>query len=268
MNASYDLNLVELNIPSLDVLAFAPHPDDVELFCGGTILSLTDKGYKVGIIDLTQGEASSRGTLKERKEETSNASSILNINFRQNLRIPDLSINQEGKISLAEQIKRVTYCIRKAKPDLLLSPYGEERHPDHQGARLLIEKSIFSAHVSSQYPELPPPCNIPMVLWYMCRKEFRPDLIVDISKFKKNKMAAINSYISQVSRSDSQNEPKTLVSDPLSLHSLEARDAYYGSQIGVSYGEAFYAGGPLPVPDPLAFVRSIGSLKRFLTTGN
>ena len=61
----------------LDVLVFAAHPDDAELSCGGTILSLVASGKKVGIVDLTEGEMGTRGSVSLRYKEAVAAGRIL-----------------------------------------------------------------------------------------------------------------------------------------------------------------------------------------------
>ena len=73
----------------LDILAFGAHPDDVELGCGGTLAKEISLGRKVGIIDLTQGELGTRGSVEIRKGESELASKILGISVRENLYMRD-----------------------------------------------------------------------------------------------------------------------------------------------------------------------------------
>ena len=73
----------------VDILAFAAHPDDVEISCSGTLLKHIEMGYKIAIIDLTQGELGTRGTAKTRQNEAANASKILGITERENLKMQD-----------------------------------------------------------------------------------------------------------------------------------------------------------------------------------
>ena len=76
-------------VEKLDILAFGAHPDDVELGCAGTILKAVKDGYKVGVIDLTQGELGTRGDKDIRLEESKKASSILGLSIRDNLFFKD-----------------------------------------------------------------------------------------------------------------------------------------------------------------------------------
>ena len=86
----------------LDILAFGAHPDDVELSCSGTILKHIKQGYKAGIVDLTQGELGSRGTIDTRYAEAAKASKILGISKRVNLKMADgfFEINHTNKIKI------------------------------------------------------------------------------------------------------------------------------------------------------------------------
>ena len=106
------------------------HPDDIELNCGGTVLKLVESGKNVGIIDLTEGELSTRGNRRSRVLETSAASKLLGISFRENLKIRDGSI-EINKIN-REKIIRV---LRKYKPEIVFAPYPNDRparNPSHR----------------------------------------------------------------------------------------------------------------------------------------
>ena len=74
---------------SVDILAIGAHPDDVELGVGGTLLLMTDQGYSVCILDLTRGEAGSRGTVEERMKEADTAAGLLDVEDRYNAELPD-----------------------------------------------------------------------------------------------------------------------------------------------------------------------------------
>ena len=73
----------------LDILAIGVHPDDVELGCSGVLLRELKKGKKTGILDLTQGELGSRGTVETRYAEAANAAMILGVQVRENLKMAD-----------------------------------------------------------------------------------------------------------------------------------------------------------------------------------
>ena len=127
----------------LDVLAFGAHRDDIELTCAGTVIKLSDQGYKTGIVDLTAGEMGTRGSAREREEEARQAAKILRVQCRDNLGIPDANIEltRENKL-------KVVKAIRKYRPRIVLLPYWEDRHPDHTHAGQLISEASFIAGLS------------------------------------------------------------------------------------------------------------------------
>ena len=88
---------------TLDVLAIAAHPDDVEITNGGTLLKMASMGRKTGVLDLTRGEMGTLGSLDERKKEADDAGKLLNLSWRGNLSLPDSAVenNQETKLKLA-----------------------------------------------------------------------------------------------------------------------------------------------------------------------
>ena len=110
----------------IDVLAIGAHPDDVELGCGGTLAKLISEGKKVAILDLTQGELGTRGTNETRAIEAQNASTILGISARENLKMKDgFLINSE------EYQLKIVEMIRKYQPEIVLCNAIDDRHPDH-----------------------------------------------------------------------------------------------------------------------------------------
>ena len=125
-------------IEKLDILVFAAHPDDAELACSGTIMKHIDAGLKVGIVDLTQGELGSRGTIETRYEEAADASELLGIHTRVNLKIPDgfFEINEANKRLIVEQIRRF-------QPSIVLANALTDRHPDHGRGGQLVSEACF-----------------------------------------------------------------------------------------------------------------------------
>lgn len=222
----------------LDVLVFGAHPDDAELSMGGTIAKLVKSGKKVGIIDLTMGELGTRGAPEIRQRESFEASNVLKIALRENLRMEDGNI-QCDKLSV---LKCVT-AIRKYKPIIIFAPYYNDRHPDHVNAGKLLKKAFF-------YSGLPKILTVdqgmeqqayrPKKLYYYFQTyETIPSFIVDISQEMETKMSAIKRYSSQFYNPKSK-EPETFISRENFLKYIEARSQYYGFKIGKDYGEPFY----------------------------
>src|SRR5258708_1085432 len=125
---------------TLDILALAAHRDDVEQTCGGTLLKMADRGYRTGILDLTQGEMGTRGSAEDREREASEAARILKISWRAALDIPDGRVENTWENRL-----KVARVIRQQRPKVLILPYWQGRHPDHYTASVLGYEACFLA---------------------------------------------------------------------------------------------------------------------------
>jgi bacillithiol biosynthesis deacetylase BshB1 len=125
---------------ALDILAIAAHRDDVEQTCGGTLLKMAQRGYRTGILDLTQGEMGTRGTAEERAREASEAAKILRVSWRHALDIPDGRVENTWENRL-----KVARVIREQRPRVVILPYWEGRHPDHYTTSKLGYEACFVA---------------------------------------------------------------------------------------------------------------------------
>jgi bacillithiol biosynthesis deacetylase BshB1 len=237
---------------AIDVLAVAPHPDDVEIFCGGVVLTLADRGHRTGILDLTRGELASQGTVDERAREAQAASAVLGLSLRENLGLPDGFIDPwPGSPHVAPAVA----ALRRLRPELLLLPWNQERHPDHVAASELMTRAVFFANLKTfDAPGGGAPFAPRQVLYYEMRHRMPASFIVDTSAAWERKARAIACHQSQVTRRD--DAAVTLISSELALSAIEARDRYRGSEIGVRYGEALKGPQALALPDPLSFFRS------------
>lgn len=215
----------------VDVLAFGPHPDDVELFCGGTVIRLGELGYSTGVVDLTRGERASQGTPEQRAREAEAAGIELGIGFRENLGLPDT-----GVAAVPDQIAAVVAVLRRRRPELVLAPWIEDRHPDHGAAGVLVTRAVYFAGVRRFAPEHGERFVPRQLLYYAMRHRLVPSFIVDTSAAAARKARAIACYGSQLSRTG-PDAVATLISSPRATEAIEARDRYYGSMIGVSHGE-------------------------------
>lgn len=226
-------------IMELDVLVFASHPDDAELAMGGTIAKLSANKIKVGVVDLSEGEMSTRGTVDSRRKETQFASQFLSLSARINLHLPD------GKLKLCDEyVDKVITEIRKYKPKLIFAPYFNDRHPDHIGTSGIVKEAFFFSGVHKRetlYKDEPQEAYRPKkIFYYMQSNKFEPSFIVDISDYYESKMDAVKAYSSQFYNPDAE-APNTFISDPKFLGYLEARSKFYGFQIGKEYGEPFFS---------------------------
>lgn len=237
----------------LDVLAFGAHPDDVELCAGGTICSLTKRGYRVGVVDLTRGQLGSRGTPDRRDEEAARASEIMGLTVRENLGMMDGAIDNTREHQL--QIIRV---LRTYRPHVAFIGSFECRHPDHgAGARLCADASFYGGlrkvvthddDGNEQEPWRPH-----HVLHYMQAIDFDPTFVVDVSDVWSQRIEALQAFESQFYNPDyepGEDEPETFVSNEGFFRWVQARARTYGYRIGAEYGEPFlYRHGPVGVRD-------------------
>ena len=236
-----------------DALFIAPHPDDAELFCGGTIAMLAKKGYRVILLDLTRGEMGSQGTSEIRENESKKAQATLALAARENLSLPDGAISAHDQTQLIALVA----AIRRIRPELLFAPYWEDRHPDHGAASALVSKALFLAGLKKFVPEKGRPFQPRQALFYQMRTAFNPGLLVDVTDVYPIKRQAIAAYSSQLLReANADGAPPTLISSALSQSSIEARDQYYGAMIGVQYAEPFVSKTALAIRDPLEHFRA------------
>ena len=227
----------------LDVLVIAPHPDDAELGMGGAILKMIAEGRRVGVLDLTDGEPTPHGNPELRAAETAKATEVLGLSWRENLGLPNRSLEPtlEARGKLAE-------VFRRTRPRWLFAPYWEDAHPDHVAATQLVEAARFWSKLSKS--ELAgEPHHPERIFNYYCvhlKLTPQPAFILDISDDWETKLAAISCYQSQfISGRPSQ--------PPTFLDGLRDDAAYWGKAIGVRYGEPFACREPVGL-------RSLGSL--------
>lgn len=233
----------------LDVLAIAAHPDDVELSAGGTLIRLAAMGYKTGILDLTRGEAGTRGTPELRAQEAATAAQLMGATVRENLDLGDAHLQSDD----ASRTKLVR-ALRRLRPRLIFTQHQDDPHPDHAHTSRLVREA---AHLSglarfdaeAAQPRWRPSC----VAYFLFPRTLPPTFIVDISDTRQRKWEAIRAHASQFYNPQSS-EPQSRVSTAQFLAEIEARDRYWGAMIGVESGEAFYVREALNVADPVALL--------------
>ncbi len=220
---------------SLDILVIAPHPDDAELGAGGAIMRFLSEGLRVGILDLTDGEPTPQGSPEIRAREMSAASEVMGVQWRENLGLPNRSLE-----ATLDARHRLAGVIRRVQPRWLLAPYWIDAHPDHVAATELVEAARFWAKLTKS--DLPgEPCHPERIFNYYCvhlKMVPQPAFVLDISPFWERKLAAIACYHSQFVGGRPQ-EPPTF------LDRLRDEAAYWGKTIGVAYGEPFACREPI-----------------------
>ncbi|HEY3203165.1 MAG TPA: bacillithiol biosynthesis deacetylase BshB1 [Thermoanaerobaculia bacterium] len=226
----------------VDVLAISAHADDIELSCAGTLVQLKTLGYRFGILDLTRGEMGTRGTVETRAREAARAAEILGADFRETLDLGDGGLRTGREEELA-----VIDAIRRARPRLILTPYPEDRHPDHRRTGALVTDAAFYAGLRKI--ETPHPAHRPQQTIYFSAFQLHPpNLVVDVTSAMERRRAAILAYESQFHNPGSS-EPATVLSQRNFLDRVEARARGFGGLIGVEFGEGFVSKRPPRIPD-------------------
>lgn len=218
----------------VDILAFAAHPDDVEYGAGGFLLKAKEQGLSTAIIDLTLGDKSTHGSVKERLKEADSASKILELNERENLKIPDNHVNPYDE----NQIVQVVRVIRNFKPTYILAPYFHDLHPDHAHCGQLVEKAAFFSKVKNHHKNITDePHKVSYVLYYQLHTDFLPSFIIDISTTIDKKIDAIYAHKSQFFY-----EHNGILSprNPELENAIRHKASVYGKKIATQYGEPFY----------------------------
>jgi bacillithiol biosynthesis deacetylase BshB1 len=248
----------------LRVVAIGPHPDDVEIFVGGIIAGAARRGHEVVLLDLSQGELASRGTVETRAREAAEAARILGVHRRENLGLPDGGIDARND----EQVRALVRALRRARPHVVLAPWREERHPDHVEAYGLATRAAFFCGLAKYDAgdELAP-CPEPELLFYTQRVESRYDLLVDISADVSTKRAAIDAHASQTRPiAGAAGGVAPLVGSVGAIDALEARDRHLGALAGCAAAEGLIARSAVAVDDPFPFITRQG--RRHLFPGS
>ena len=235
---------------SLDVLAMAAHPDDVEQTCGGTLIRMAEAGYRTGVLDLTAGDMGTRGTPERRVEESEAAAREMRLAWRGNLHMPDARLENTISARMTLAVK-----IRELKPRVVILPYWQARHPDHYRCCEMGFEACFLAGLKKldEYSEAHRPQKI---LYASLYADVKPSFIVDISAQFERRMKSLLCYSSQYGATE---EGAGLFPDEAEIRDrLGAVARFYGNQIGVKYGEPFVVKEAMAIDDIVAMpVRSI-----------
>jgi bacillithiol biosynthesis deacetylase BshB1 len=231
-----------------DVLAIAAHRDDVEQTCGGTLLRMASRGLRTAILDLTQGEAGTRGSAEDRAREAAEAARLLGVGWRQALDLADGAVEN----TLENRLK-IAHVLRQLRPRVVILPYWQARHPDHAAVATLGYEACFlsglakspavrptasTAREGVDSEETPAPPHRPFKIVYASLyADVRPSFIVDITPFIEQRYAALMAYRSQYA-----NQPtgsSLFVPEEEIRERVFAEARHYGLLAGVRYGEPF-----------------------------
>ena len=221
----------------VDIVAFAAHPDDIELSAAGTLMKHISEGKTVAIVDLTQGELGSRGTIETRYKEAEEASKIMGITARVNLKLADGFFNdsEENKRLIIEQIRRF-------QPSVVLANAIEDRHPDHARAAKLVSDACFLAglrKIETVWDGETQDAHRPKAVYHYIQDHYlKADFCVDVTAFVERKIQAIKAYKTQFYDPKSK-EPVTPISGEEFIDFIKGRMMQYGRPIGVQFAEGF-----------------------------
>lgn len=221
----------------VDILAIGAHPDDVELSAGGTIAKHVKQGKKVAIVDLTEGELGSRGTVGTRYEEAANAAKILGVSHRENTRLAD-GFFEEDRESLIRLIRQ----IRHYQPEIVLANAVSDRHPDHGRGSSFISRACFLAgllKIETSRDDIPQDKWRPKAVYHYIQDRYiKPDFLVDVTDFKDQKLEAVQAYETQFYK-EGMKGPVTPISGKGFMDYIETKMIQFGRDINVKYAEGF-----------------------------
>jgi bacillithiol biosynthesis deacetylase BshB1 len=222
---------------AVDVLAFGPHPDDIEIGMGGTIARHTAAGLTVGLCDLTAGEMGSNGTVDERLAEAARASAVLGCAWRENLGLPDRRIGKDPA-----HLDQAVAFIRRHQPKTVAVPYWTDRHPDHGAASALLTEAVFNSGLR-RYPAAGEPWRPAWICYYFINDQAPPSFVVDVSDYYERKRQALACHSSQFQLAP--DAVGTRLNTPVFRQLIESRDAQFGAQAGVAWAEGFVVREPV-----------------------
>ncbi len=215
----------------VDILAIAAHRDDVEQTCGGTLLHSAAIGLRTAILDLTQGEAGTRGSAAERAAEAEEAARILQVGWRQALDLPDGRVENTWENRL-----KIARVLRELRPRVVILPYWQARHPDHATASTLGYEACFVSGLSKVETGAPP--HRPFkIIYASLYADVRPTFVVDITAHIEQRFASLMAYRSQYENQSSGGQ--LFVPQEEIRERTLALARFYGLLGGVRYAEPF-----------------------------
>lgn len=223
-----------------DLLSIGAHPDDVEVGTGGVLIDLSKRGYKCGLVILTQGEMGTGGTPELRSREVENAARILGADIVATYDWGDtrLADDYDKRIELAK-------IIRQCRPRIILAPYPHvghgrrQSHPDHVAAGVI---AINAAHLASlKKVDVPgEPHLVTRIFHYFLPPGVTPNFVVDITPHFDQWIEALSAHESQFLNPEKSRDY---------IESLTAMARSFGMQARCMYGQGFYAVEPIRVED-------------------
>jgi len=226
----------------VDLLAFGPHPDDIEIGIGGLVATHVRLGFRVGLCDLTAGEMGSNGTVDERLAEAEAACQVLGARWRVNLRLPDRALG-----STPDQARAIASLVRAARPRAVAAPYWVDRHPDHVAASQLLTDAVFNAGLR-RYAAAGEAWKPDWVCYYFINDSAPPSFVVDVSDAYETKRQALACHVTQF-RPGGTTAVATRLTSSRFTQLIESRDAQFGALAGVAFAEGVVVKEPVVRPN-------------------
>lgn len=227
---------------TLDILAIGAHRDDCEIMAGGALIKMIEKGNKVGILDLTEGEMGTRGSSEIRAKEAYCAACKMGVIHRENLKLPDtrVEVTYENRLKIIEVIRRL-------KPKVVLAPHWQQKHPDHMHTSHLVQEAVFYSGLKKYETGGEP--HRPSKILYFLPFSFgmTPSFFVDISEQFEKKMEVIRCYYSQFVDIEADLHLTPYLADI--LDKVKYHNGYFGKAVRVKYAEGFIVKEPILVDD-------------------
>ena len=226
------------SVSAVDLLAFGPHPDDIEIGIGGVVAKHARLGARVGLCDLTAGEMGSNGTVEERLREAEVARGVLGASWRVNVRLPDRALGTDP-----EHARVLASVIRAARPRTIAVPYWSDRHPDHVAASGLLTDAVFNAGLR-RYQANGDAWRPQWVCYYFINDGATPSFVVDVSDDYETKRRALACHESQFRPAHASAVQTRLTSSRFN-QLIESRDAQFGALAGVAFAEGVVVREPV-----------------------
>jgi bacillithiol biosynthesis deacetylase BshB1 len=238
---------VAVDFMGADFMAVAAHPDDAELFGGGTFLKLRGLGRKGVLVDVTDGGAGTRGSADIRAKEAAAAAKALGM-ARVCLGEPDGRVRN----TLEAQWKLIS-AIRRFRPKVVFTHHPADDHPDHGAVAPMVKEAVFRAGLKKL--DCPGEPWRPGRIFYAVNVSIAaaPSFCVDVTAQWEEKLRVIRCYESQFHNPGSvRYKGRTDIAAPAFMDALEIRARFYGQRIRRRYAEAFWCEEIAEVADPTA----------------
>jgi len=219
----------------LDLLAVMAHPDDAEIFCGGSLIKSADAGQRTGVLDLTAGEMGSSGTRESRAAEAAAAAGIMGLAVRLCAGLPDAALCND-----LHSRHVVAALIRALRPRVIVTHWTRGRHPDHRAAAELARDASFLSGLRN-LPVKGKPHRPEKVVQALSFREdpVKPTFAVDITDQMDRKIEALSAYGTQFQGKSGIGEVFPGGGRPL-FAQIRSVHAAYGSLIRRGYAEIFW----------------------------